>query len=296
MDIAGHSAVVTGGGSGMGAETARRLARSRGEASRCSILNGRGGGGGRRRGGRARYSTATSRTPSAVENAAIDRGPVTAHGPARICVNCAGIAPARRIIGRERPGCRWTAFRRVIEVNLVGTFNVMRVCASAMADLEPVNETGERGVLIATASVAAYEGQIGQAAYAASKAGSCGPDVAGRAGSRGPRHPRHDHRTGPHGDTDAGRHCPMKFATALPRRCRFRAGSAGRREFADLVEHVIGNAMLNGSVIRLDGAIRLEPRVGMAKWPRAAYLSRGARPMQSDAERVSSVRRRANSG
>ena len=181
-----------------------------------------------------------------------------AHGPARICVNCAGIAIGRRIIGRSGPA-PLAEFRRVIEVNLIGTFNVMRVCAADMAELDPVHETGERGVMIATSSVAAYEGQIGQAAYAASKGGLVGMTlpVARDLASLGIRVM-----------TIAPGLMETPMLAGMPEDVRESLGASvpfprrlGRpAEFADLAVHVIGNAMLNGSVIRLDGAIRLAPK------------------------------------
>ena len=244
MDIEGHSAVVTGGGSGMGAETARRLARAGAKVAVLELNAAAAGAVGEEIGGLG------------IE-AAIARARA-AHGPARICVNCAGIATARRIIGRSGPA-PLEDFRRVIEVNLIGTFNVMRVCASDMADMEPANETGERGVLIATASVAAYEGQIGQAAYAASKGGLVGMtlpvarDLASlgiRVMTIAPGLMETPMLAGMSEDVRAS----LAASVPFPRRLGQPA------EFADLVEHVIGNAMLNGSVIRLDGAIRLEPK------------------------------------
>ena len=238
----------------MGAETARRLARA---GARVAVLDANAAAAGTvgdEIGGLGVDCDVSD--PGAVE-AAVDRARA-AHGPARICVSCAGIAAARRIIGRGGPA-PLEEFRRVIEVNLVGTFNVMRVCASDMADLEPVNETGERGVMIATASVAAYEGQIGQAAYAASKGGLVGMtlpvarDLAGlgiRVMTIAPGLMETPMLAGMPEEVRDGLAASVPFPRRLGRPA----------EFADLVEHVIGNAMLNGSVIRLDGAIRLEPK------------------------------------
>ena len=254
MNVAGHAAVVTGGGSGMGAETARRLAAAGAkvavldldEAAAVAVATEIGGI------GLAGDVTDAAGVEDAVATAR------AAHGSARICVNCAGIAPAQRIVGRNGPA-PLDGFRRVVEVNLIGAFNVMRVCAADMAGLEPVNETGERGVMIATASVAAYEGQIGQAAYAASKAGLAGMtlplarDLASlgiRVMTIAPGLMDTPMLAGLPGDVRDR----LAASAPFPRRL----GRPG--EFADLVEHVIANAMLNGSVIRLDGAIRLPPR------------------------------------
>ena len=254
MDIAGHSAVVTGGGSGMGAETARRLSRAGGKVT---VLDSNAAAAGTVADEIRGLGIDCDVSDAGAVEAAIDRARA-AHGPARICVNCAGIATARRIVGRSGPA-PLEEFRRVIEVNLIGTFNVMRVCASDMADLEPVNETGERGVMIATASVAAYEGQVGQAAYAASKGGLVGMtlpvarDLAGlgiRVMTIAPGLMETPMLAG----------MPEEVRDSLAASVPFPRRLGRPAEFSDLVEHVIGNAMLNGSVIRLDGAIRLEPK------------------------------------
>ena len=238
----------------MGAETARRLAAA---GAKVTVLD---------------LDEAAARTVGAgigglglacdVSDAAGVEGAIAhardAHGPARICVNCAGIAPAQRIVGRSGPA-PFDGFRRVVEVNLIGTFNVMRVCAADMAGLDPVNETGERGIMIATASVAAYEGQIGQAAYAASKGGLVGMTlpVARDLASLGIRV-----MTIAPGLMEtpmlAGLSADIRDRLAASVPFPRRLGQPG--EFADLVEHIVANPMLNGSVIRLDGAIRLPPR------------------------------------
>ena len=254
MDIEGHPAVVTGGGSGLGAETARRLAAAgakvtvldRDEAAASAVGAEIGG-----------LGLACDVSDAAVVEETIARAR-DAHGAARICVNCAGIAPGQRIVGRDGPA-PLDGFRRVVEVNLIGTFNVMRVCAADMAGLDPVNETGERGVMIATASVAAWEGQVGQAAYAASKGGIVGMTlpVARDLASLGVRV-----MTIAPGlmETPMLAGLPGEFRDRLAASVPFprRLGRPG--EFADLVEHIVANPMLNGSVIRLDGAVRLPPR------------------------------------
>ena len=254
MNVAGHSAVITGGGSGMGAETARRLARAGAKVTVLDLGEAAAVAVGAKVGG---LGLACDVADAAGVEDAIARARA-AHGPARICVNCAGIAPAQRLVGRSGPA-PLDGFRRVVEVNLIGTFNVMRVCAADMAGLDPVNETGERGVMIATASVAAYEGQVGQAAYAASKAGLVGMTLplARDLASLGIRV-----MTVAPGlmDTPMLDEMPEDVRERLAASVPFprRLGQPG--EFADLVEHIIANAMLNGSVIRLDGAIRMQPR------------------------------------
>ena len=254
MNIEGHSAVVTGGGSGMGAETARRLAAA---GSQVAVLDRDDEAAGAVAAEIGGLGLACDVADAAGVENAIARAR-EAHGPARICVNCAGIATAQRIVGRNGPA-PLDGFRRVVEVNLVGTFNIMRVCAADMAGLDPVDDTGERGVMIATASVAAWEGQIGQAAYAASKGGLVGMTlpVARDLASLGIRV-----MTIAPGLMET----PMLAGLAPDVRDRLAASVPFPRrlgrpgEFADLVEHIIANPMLNGSVIRLDGAIRLPPR------------------------------------
>ena len=254
MNIEGHSAVVTGGGSGLGAETARRLAAAGAKVAVLDMDEAAAAAVGRETGGLGLACDVSD--AAGVEDAIAEAR--AKHGPARICVNCAGIAAGQRIVGRSGPASL-DGFRKVVEVNLIGTFNVMRVCAAAMAGLEPVNDTGERGVMVATASVAAYEGQVGQAAYAASKGGLVGMTlpIARDLASLGIRV-----MTIAPGlmETPMLAGLPDDVRDSLAESVPFprRLGRPG--EFAGLVEHIIGNAMLNGSVIRLDGAIRLQPK------------------------------------
>ena len=254
MNIEGHSAVVTGGGSGMGAETARRLAAAGARVTVLDLDDAAANAVGADIGGLGLACDVSD--AAGVEDAIAHAR--DAHGPARICVACAGIGPAQRIVGRNGPA-PLDGFRKVVEVNLIGTFNVMRVCATDMAGLDPVNDTGERGVMIATASVAAYEGQVGQAAYAASKGGLVGMTLplARDLASLGVRV-----MTIAPGLMDtpmlAGLSADVRDRLAASVPFPRRLGEPG--EFSDLVEHIVANPMLNGSVIRLDGAIRLQPR------------------------------------
>ena len=254
MDIKGYSAVVTGGGSGMGAATARRLAAAGAKVTVLDLDEMAVAAVGTEVGG---LGFACDVSDAAGVEEAIARAR-DAHGAARICVNCAGIAPAQRIVGRDGPASL-DRFRRVIEVNLIGTFNVMRVCAADMAALDPVNDAGERGVMIATASVAAWEGQIGQAAYAASKGGLVGMtlpvarDLAGLGIRVMTIAPGLMETPMLAGLPDEVRES-LAASVPFPRRL----GQPG--EFADLAAHIVTNPMLNGSVIRLDGAIRMQPR------------------------------------
>jgi NAD(P)-dependent dehydrogenase (short-subunit alcohol dehydrogenase family) len=179
------------------------------------------------------------------------------HGTARILVNCAGIAPASRIVGRKGPASL-EEFAKVVQVNLIGTFNVMRLMAAAASRLEPL-EDGERGVIVSTASVAAYDGQIGQAAYAASKAGVVGLTLPAA---------REFAAFGIRVCTIAPGIFETPMLRGLPKEVQDSLGAAvpfpsrlGRpEEFAMLVMAIVANPMLNGEVIRLDGALRMAPK------------------------------------
>ncbi|GHF67067.1 SDR family NAD(P)-dependent oxidoreductase [Seohaeicola zhoushanensis] len=253
MDIKGLAAIVTGGGSGLGEATSEALAAA---GAKVAILDFNP---------EAARAVAERINGIACQCDVSDEASVTAaltaaseaHGTARILVNCAGVAPAQKILGRDG-AMPLDAYRRVIEVNLIGTFNVLKQFAAAATTAEALS-TGERGVVVNTASVAAYEGQIGQSAYASSKAGVVGLTItAAREFAR-----------------DGIRVCtiaPGIFETAmlkgLPQPAQDSLGQSvpfpsrlGRpAEFASLVLHIVGNEMLNGETIRLDGAIRLAPR------------------------------------
>tara|TARA_R110000868_G_scaffold38572_3_gene134741 strand:- start:7692 stop:8462 length:771 start_codon:yes stop_codon:yes gene_type:complete len=174
----------------------------------------------------------------------------------RICINCAGIAPAKRILGKEGP-MPLENFQKVIDVNLIGTFNIMRLCAEKMSMLDPINDAGERGVIINTASIAAFEGQIGQAAYSASKGGIVSMTLPAA---------RELARFGIRVNAIA----PGIFATPillnmsqeitdnLIKSTPFPKRLGKPEEFAKLAIHIIENTMINGAVLRLDGGVRLE--------------------------------------
>ncbi|MEE8216939.1 MAG: SDR family NAD(P)-dependent oxidoreductase, partial [Acidiferrobacterales bacterium] len=166
MDVKGCAAIVTGGGSGMGAETGRFLAAA---GAKVALLDVNLDGAKQVAGEIGGLALECNVADAASAQAAIAKARET-HGSARVCINCAGIAPAKRIVGRDGP-MPLEDFTRVIDVNLVGTFNIMRLAAADMQTLDPVTESDERGVIICTASIAAFEGQIGQAAYSASKGG-----------------------------------------------------------------------------------------------------------------------------
>jgi len=179
------------------------------------------------------------------------------HGPARILINCAGVGPARRIVGRDGP-MPLDEFARVININLIGTFNMMRLVAADMQGVSPLAD-GERGVIILTASVAAFEGQIGQAAYSASKGGVAALTLPAA---------REFAQFGIRVNAIAPGifHTPMLMALSEEARASLAAAVPfpkllGRPDqFASLVHHIIENAYINGEVIRLDGALRMAPR------------------------------------
>ncbi|NUB07949.1 SDR family NAD(P)-dependent oxidoreductase [Azospirillum sp. Vi22] len=253
MQINGQAAIVTGGASGMGAETARHLAKlgakvtvlDMNEAAVKQVAQEIGG-----LGLLCDVSSAESAEKAVAEARA-------AHGPARIAVNCAGVAPAKRIVGRDGP-MALDDFRKVIEVNLIGTFNMLRLAAADMGTLDPL-ESGERGVIVNTASVAAYEGQIGQAAYASSKGGIvaltiCAARDLARSGVRV--------MTIAPGliGTPMLLNMPQEVQDSLAATVPFPKRFGQPSEYARLVQHILENEMLNGEVIRLDGAIRMAPQ------------------------------------
>ncbi|RDV26117.1 SDR family NAD(P)-dependent oxidoreductase [Alteromonas aestuariivivens] len=180
-------------------------------------------------------------------------------GEIRVCVNCAGVAPAQRTLNRDNHPAPLAQFQSTLDINLVGTFNVNRLVAAAMASQHPCNEHGERGILINTASIAGYEGQIGQTAYAASKAGIIGMtlpmarDLAGlgiRVNTIAP---------GVMG-TPMLLAMPETVQDALTASIPFPKRLGLPEEFARLVIHLTENAYLNGETIRLDGALRMGPK------------------------------------
>jgi len=253
MDIKGHAAIVTGGASGLGAATASELARA-GAKVTCLDVNLDGARAvAEKIGGEALHCDVTHAEQAAAALAqARDK-----HGAARIVINSAGVGPAKRIVGRDGP-MPLADFERVIDINLVGTFNIMRLVAADMQSVSPLAD-GERGVIIMTASVAAFEGQIGQAAYAASKGGIAALTLPAA---------REFAQFGIRVNTIAPGifHTPMLMA--LPEEAQKSLAAAvpfpkllGRPDqFASLARHIIENTYINGEVIRLDGALRLAPR------------------------------------
>lgn len=253
MDISGHAAIVTGAASGLGAATARALA---GAGAKVALLdlNAEDAGALADDIGGIAIGCDVASSESAEEAV---RAAAKAHGPARILVSCAGIAPPKKIVGRDGPQ-PLKSFANVINVNLIGTFNLMRLAAAGMIDLKPL-ATGERGIVINTASVAAFEGQIGQAAYAASKGG-----VAAMTLPAARELAKNGIRVlaiapGIFG-TPMLYGLPEEVQKALGDSVPFPSRLGDPSEYAKLVLHMIDNVMLNGEVVRLDGALRMPPQ------------------------------------
>jgi NAD(P)-dependent dehydrogenase (short-subunit alcohol dehydrogenase family) len=253
MQINGVAAVVTGGASGLGAATATLLAQHGARVAVVDINQAAAETQAAKIGGIG-LGCDVADGPSAEAAFAAAKAK---HGPVRILVNCAGVGTAGRIVGRDGP-LALAAFERVVRVNLIGTFNMLRLASAEMSAEDPLEEN-ERGVIINTASIAAYEGQVGQPAYAASKGGVVGLTLPAarelaRAGVRvmtiapGLFHtPMVD---GLPADVQAslGASIPYPNRLGLP------------SEYAALVQHIVTNRFLNGEVIRLDGALRMAPR------------------------------------
>jgi NAD(P)-dependent dehydrogenase (short-subunit alcohol dehydrogenase family) len=253
MDIEGLAVIVTGGASGLGGATAEMLAGAGAKVTLFDMNAEAGEAHAERIGGR--FVRVNVSEDEAVRDAVAEAE--AAFGVARILVNCAGIAPASKTVGRGAAPHALDLFRRVIEVNLIGTFNVISKFAARLSVADPLGE--ERGVIVSTASVAAYEGQVGQAAYAASKSGVAGMTLPVA---------RDLSQFGIRVCTIA----PGIFWTpmlasmsqdvqdSLGKQVPFPSRLGKPEEYAKLVRSIIENPMLNGETIRLDGAIRMAPR------------------------------------
>ncbi|WP_028311296.1 SDR family NAD(P)-dependent oxidoreductase [Derxia gummosa] len=254
MDLQGQAALVTGGGSGLGAATARELAR-RGAKVAVLDINARAADAvAAEIGGIACACDVTS--PESVEAAIATAA--GAHGPARVLMNVAGIGGAKRVVQRDGSAAPLDQFRRIVEVNLLGSYNVLRLAAAAMAKLEPLAD-GERGVIVNTASAAAFDGQVGQAAYSASKGG-----IAAMTLPLARDLAQHGIRVLTLAPglflTPLLYELPEDVQRGLAESIPFPKRLGKPEEFAALAAHVAENPALNGEVIRIDGALRLPPR------------------------------------
>jgi len=250
MKAQDKAAIVTGGGSGLGAATARRLAAEGAKVALLDVNLEQAEKVAAEIGG---IAIACDVSSADAAEAAIAKA-ADAHGDARILVNCAGIAPASRVVGREAPH-DLDLFRKVIEVNLVGSFNMLRLVADRAAKLDPL-EDGERAIIVSTASVAAFDGQIGQAAYSASKGGvhAMALPIARELARFGIRI-----NTIAPGifATPMVKAMPQEVQDSLAASIPFPSRLGAPEEYASLVMHMVENVMLNGETVRLDGAIRM---------------------------------------
>ena len=254
MKIQGHAALVTGGGSGLGEATARELAR---QGAKVAVLDVNLDNAKRVAADIGGIALQCDITHTESLQAAIDAA-AAAHGPARILMNIAGIGTAKRVVSRDGSPAPLEDFAKVINVNLIGTYNASRLFAAACAKLDPM-EDGERGVMMFTASVAAYDGQVGQQAYSASKGGLVGMtlpmarDLA-----------QHGIRVCTIAPglfaTPLMQQLPEPVQESLAKSIPFPSRLGKPEEFAELAAHIVTNGHLNGEVIRLDGALRMAPR------------------------------------
>jgi NAD(P)-dependent dehydrogenase (short-subunit alcohol dehydrogenase family) len=251
MDVKGLAAIITGGGSGLGETTARALAAAGAKVALFDVVEDAAARVASDIGG---VACACDVTDEASTAAAIAKAK-EANGPARIVVQCAGIAPPAKIVGRKGPH-GLDLYNKVVSVNLVGIFNVMRLAAADIAGLDPL-PTGERGVIINTASIAAFEGQVGQAAYASSKAGVVGLTLPAA------------REFAPIGirvvciapgifKTPMMAGLPEEVQKTLGASVPFPSRLGDPQEYAKLVMHIVDNPYMNGETIRCDGALRMQ--------------------------------------
>jgi NAD(P)-dependent dehydrogenase (short-subunit alcohol dehydrogenase family) len=254
MQVKDQSAIVTGGASGLGAATARALAAAGARVAVCDLNAKLAESVAAEIGGVAVVCDVSDASSAEAAIVAASK----AHGPARVLVNCAGIGVAKRVIGRDGP-MPLAEFEKVIRVNLIGSFNMLRLTTTEMSKLEPLAVTGERGVVISTASVAAYDGQIGQSAYSASKGGIVAMTlpIARELAQFGIRV-----LTIAPGLflTPLLANLPQEAQDSLAAAIPFPRRLGHADEFASLAMHMIDNPYLNGEVVRLDASLRMAPR------------------------------------
>ena len=254
MKIEGHSAVVTGGASGLGEAVVRELAR---QGARVAVLDVNAANAVRVAADVGGLACTCDITDTASLTAALEAAEA-AHGTARIVMNIAGIGTAKRVVSKDGSPAPLEDFERVVRINLIGTYNVVRLTAARLLKLAPL-EDGERGVMLMTASVAAYDGQVGQEAYAASKGGivsmtlPLARDLA-----------QHGIRVCSVAPglfaTPLMQQLPPEVQQSLAASIPFPRRRGVPAEFASLATHIVTNGHLNGEVIRLDGALRMAPR------------------------------------
>lgn len=251
MDAKGQAVIITGGGSGLGEATARALTAAGAKVALFDVVEGAANRVARDIGGLACVCDVSS---SESTEAAIAKAR-DANGPARIVIQCAGIAPPAKIVGRKGPH-PLDLYVKVVNVNLIGIFNVMRLAAADMLGLQPL-ANGERGVIINTASIAAFEGQVGQAAYASSKAGVMGLTLPSA---------REFASSGVRVVCIAPGIFKTPMMAGLPEETQKSLGASvpfpsrlgNPEEYAKLVMHIVDNSYLNGEVIRIDGSLRMQ--------------------------------------
>lgn len=254
MEIKDQTALVTGGASGLGAETVRHLIRAGAKVAILDIKMDEARALADEVGALAIECDVTNTESIETALSTAEK----AHGTARILINCAGVGGARRLVGKDGSPMPLDHFTSIVNINLIGTFNVMRIAAARMLSLEPLQE-GERGIIICTSSVAAYDGQVGQAAYAASKGAlaSMTLPLARDLAQFGVRV-----MTIAPGFflTPLVDQLPEEVQNTLAASIPFPKRLGKPSEFAELAVHIVNNLSLNGEVIRLDGALRLPPR------------------------------------
>ncbi len=255
MQLKGSTFIVTGGASGLGAATVRMVVDGGGNAVIADLKEAEGQALAHALGARARF-VRTDVTDEASAKAAVAAA-IDGYGGLQGLVNCAGIVHGEKVVGREGPHTL-AGFARSININLIGSFNLTRLAADAMAKGVP-NAEGERGVIVYTASVAAFDGQIGQAAYSASKAGLVGMTLP--VARELARHGIRVMTIAPGVfETPMGDGLPPDVKASLAKMVPFPPRFGRPEEFASLVREIVQNVMLNGEVIRIDGAIRMAPK------------------------------------